>query len=123
MSEENYKALLELKSFKEDKDCRFWIGENGVNAVDKVVEMIDSYENTIKELEKEVFKYKESSDYLYEQYQDIGRMYFKLRELIEKELEKQYELFNDPKRQKEYSQEVVDTLEDILFKEGENNEG
>lgn len=122
MSEENYKALLELKSFKEDKDCRFWIGKNGVNAVDKVVEMIDSYENTIKELEKEVFKYKESADYLYEQYQDIGRMYFKLRELIEKELERQYELFNDPKRQKEYSQEVVDTLEDILFKEGENDE-
>ena len=56
MSEEENKAIEELKSFKKDKDCKYWIGLNGENAIDIILNLI---EKQLKELEQEKRKNKE----------------------------------------------------------------
>ena len=47
LSEKEKLAIEELKHFKKDKDCRYWIGENGIKAIDTI-------SNLIKKLLKEV---------------------------------------------------------------------
>lgn len=75
--------------------------------------------NLIEKQQKEIKKYKESSEYNFEQYQDIGKMYFELKEKIENKIQ---DFKNEGKIHlndyEEYKyQEEINLLEEII-KEG-----
>ena len=51
MSEEEKKAIEELKSFINDKDCVYWIGKNGEEAVKIILNLIEKQQKEIERLE------------------------------------------------------------------------
>lgn len=50
MNEEEKQAIEELKNFKSDKDCKFWIGLNGEKAIDIIINLIERQQDEIEEL-------------------------------------------------------------------------
>lgn len=54
MSEEEKKAIEELKSFINDKDCIYWIGKNGEEAVKIILNLIETQQKEIEELKNRI---------------------------------------------------------------------
>lgn len=55
MTNEQREAIKELKNFKKDKNCLYWIGKNGCSAIDTVLSLIKEQEAEIDRLKnKEV---------------------------------------------------------------------
>lgn len=54
MSEEEKQAIEELKNFKSDKDCKFWIGLNGEKAIDIIINLMERQSKEIEELEDKI---------------------------------------------------------------------
>lgn len=50
MNEEEREAMEELKNFKNDKDCKFWIGLKGEKAIDIIINLIEKQQDEIEEL-------------------------------------------------------------------------
>lgn len=50
MNKEEKQAIKELKNFKSDKDCKFWIGLNGEKAIDIIINLIEKQQDEIEEL-------------------------------------------------------------------------
>ena len=48
MNEEEKQAIKELKNFKSDKDCKFWIGLNGEKAIDIIINLIEKQSKEIE---------------------------------------------------------------------------
>lgn len=48
LSEEEQQAIKELKSFKKDKDCLYWIGKNGYDAIDTVLNLIKKQQEQLE---------------------------------------------------------------------------
>ena len=52
LSDGEKKAIEELKSFINDKDCIYWIGKNGEEAVKIILNLIENQQKEIEELKK-----------------------------------------------------------------------
>lgn len=57
MSEEEKKAIEELKSFINDKVCIYWIGKNGEETVKIILNLIDNQQKEIERLEARRYMY------------------------------------------------------------------
>ena len=53
INDEGNKAIEELKSFINDKDCIYWIGKNGEEAVKIILNLIESQQKEINKLKQE----------------------------------------------------------------------
>lgn len=93
LSEEEKKAIEELKHFKKDKDCRYWIGENGIKAIDTI-------RNLIEKLKKENEDLRVQAAIVYLDYQPykliaseiLEKLNLKLGKL-KQEMDKEYDMY------------------------------
>lgn len=122
-TEEEKKAIERCNELK--KDChKEWIGISNQVAIDIVLKLLEKRQKEIENLKKITQTYDSfpkynmkdniilaSSDYF-----QNGTFVKKFipKEAIREKLNKQYELWNTPNRQKEYSQELVDAYEELL---------
>ena len=56
MTNEQREAIEELRSFKKDKDCLYWIGKNGCDAINTVLSLIKEQQEEIDKLKVNLAK-------------------------------------------------------------------
>ena len=121
MNEEEKQAIKELKNFKNDKDCKFWIGLNGEKAIDIIINLINKQQELIELCLTEIKYYKDAE----EKYKNLKQLYKDVLDTIPLE-------FISKNKIKEKIEELktrtigastgiyaaqVDILEEILYKE------
>lgn len=122
MSEEEKKAIETLKIYIEEfknqpimYNYKLSFDEKEVEKVlTTLLNLIEKQQKTIKELMSICDLYKGASDHCVEIFSDTIKPNFISKDKIREKLDYQYMLWNTPNRQKEYNQEVVDILEELL---------
>lgn len=71
MNEEEKQAIKELKNFKSDKDCKFWIGLNGEKAIDIIINLISKQQELIELYLTEIKYYRDVE----EKYKNLKQLY------------------------------------------------
>ena len=123
MNEEEKQAIKELKNFKSDKDCKFWIGLNGEKAIDIIINLIEKQSKEIEHWKAGMkITEKDKNNHIEKLEKKINEIEDKIKAKIE-ELDKEYkEAYN-----KGFKTDMVNRLREIklmqsLLEKGNENE-
>ena len=131
MSEEEKKAIKALKIFNKivemvkfnymglDEEEKEFVNNNDYvyntkKSIITVLNLIEKQQKEIDELRKENIKWKESAEYNYEQYQDIGKSCFDLQEIEKLHKEENGKLRMELEQEKEKNERLNAVL-DVRF--------